>query len=97
MGIRIKSLAVEKSINAIAITDPAGSFTFVNNSFLRLLGFDEREELLGKSMLQCCHHDNRDDIMHVMEHCTRSAPGSESCLSRKKTGLCYTLFFQQLP
>jgi len=65
--IQIKSLAVEKSINAIAITDPAGGFTFVNNSFLRLLGYDDREELLGKSIVQCCHPDTHDAIMSVME------------------------------
>ncbi|MBN2160323.1 MAG: PAS domain S-box protein [Spirochaetes bacterium] len=63
----IRSLAVEKSINAIAITDTAGGFTFVNNSFIRLMGYDDRTELIGKTILQCCHPDDHEAIIGVME------------------------------
>lgn len=47
----IKSIierAVDESISAIAISDPLGKIVFVNNAFLRYLGYTSKEEVLGK-------------------------------------------------
>jgi PAS domain S-box-containing protein len=65
--IRIKSYAIEKSMNAIAITEPGGGISFVNNSFLTMWGFTNPDDLLGKTILQCCHPDARDDLFNVFE------------------------------
>lgn len=65
--ILIKSLAVEKSINAIAITNSDGICTFVNNSFLMMWGYNLKIDVLGRSILDICHLDNRDDFMNVLE------------------------------
>ena len=63
----VKSFAVEKSINAIAIMDTSGRCTFANNSFLMMWGCAGRNEVLGKSITDFCHPDNRDDFMNIME------------------------------
>ncbi len=65
--ILIKSFAVEKSINAIAITDTEGVCTFANNSFLMMWGYEDRNDVLGTSILDFCHPDNRDDFRNVLE------------------------------
>ncbi len=63
----IKSFAVEKSINAIAITDTEGICTFANNSFLMMWGYEDKNDVLGKSILDYCHPDNRNDFTNVLE------------------------------
>ncbi len=63
----IKSFAVEKSINAIAIMDIFGNCTFANNSFVMMWGYDEMNAVLSKSIIDICHPDNRDDFMNILE------------------------------
>ena len=48
---RIKGIAIESSINAIAIADSDGNLTYVNDSFLNLWGYGNIEEVIGKSSL----------------------------------------------
>ncbi|QTA92142.1 PAS domain S-box protein [Desulfonema magnum] len=47
--LRIKDSAIESSINAIAFLDFQNNLTYVNRSFLELLGYDDVEEVLGRS------------------------------------------------
>lgn len=46
-SLLIKERAIESSINAIAISDPDGEIIYVNPSFLRLWGFDSKDEVIG--------------------------------------------------
>jgi len=46
-SLRIRNWAIESSINAIALADLEGYVTYVNPSFLKLWGYDEKE-VLGK-------------------------------------------------
>lgn len=41
--------AIETSIDGIAILDHTGRYTYVNQAHLKLFGFDEAEELIGKT------------------------------------------------
>lgn len=50
--MKVKDRAIESSINAIAIGDSQGRLTYVNPSFLRMWGFESREEILGRSALE---------------------------------------------
>jgi PAS domain S-box-containing protein len=50
-ALRLKDFAIESSINAIAITDMSGNLTYVNPAFLSILGYEERQEVLGRSVL----------------------------------------------
>ncbi len=63
----IKSFAVEKSINAIAIMDIDGKCTFANNSFLMMWGYDGKGDVLGKSITDYCHPDNHEDFVNIIE------------------------------
>ncbi len=47
-SLRIKEYAIASSINAIAITDVDRNLTYVNPSFLRIWGYDNENDVLGK-------------------------------------------------
>lgn len=63
----IKSLAIEKSMNAVAITEPSGGFSFVNNAFLAMWDFTDSADLLGKTILQCSHPDTHEGLLNMFE------------------------------
>ncbi len=46
--LRIKDHAITSSVNAIAIADLAGNLTYVNPAFLRLWGYNDETEVLGR-------------------------------------------------
>ncbi len=46
--LRIKEHAIASSMNAIALADLEGNLTYVNPAFLKLWGYDNAEEVLGK-------------------------------------------------
>ncbi len=48
--LRIKNNAIESSINGIAIADMGGRLTYVNPAFLAMWGFENPEQVLGKSV-----------------------------------------------
>ena len=47
--LRIKDKAISTSINAIAIADLDGNLTYVNNAFIKMWGYNEIGEVLGKT------------------------------------------------
>jgi PAS domain S-box-containing protein len=47
-ALRIKENAIASAINGMAIGEFGGSLTFVNRSFLRLWGYEDETEVLGK-------------------------------------------------
>jgi len=49
--ISIMNSAVSSSINAVAMADLNGNITFTNDSLLKLWGYNDRNEVLGKSAL----------------------------------------------
>ncbi len=46
--LRIKDIAIASSLNAIAFGNLEGNIEYVNNSFLKIWGYDSYEEVLGK-------------------------------------------------
>jgi PAS domain S-box-containing protein len=61
--LRIKESAILSSSNAIVMTDLEGNLTYVNPSFLRLWGYDEEEEVLGRPVLE--FWENTDEALKV--------------------------------
>lgn len=51
-ALRIKDSAIASSINAIALADLEGNLTYVNPSFLKMWGYDNEKEVLGKSAVE---------------------------------------------
>jgi PAS domain S-box-containing protein len=46
--LRLKDYALENSPNAVAFTDLHGYITYINNGYLKLFGYGDRTEILGK-------------------------------------------------
>ena len=61
----IKDRIIESSINAIAITDLQGKLTYVNNSFLKLWGYESSEDVIGKAIDEFWHKTN--DTLWITE------------------------------
>jgi PAS domain S-box-containing protein len=53
------NIAIESSINAIALADIAGNLTYVNKSFLRLWGYDHKRRVLGKPAVSFWTHKDK--------------------------------------
>jgi PAS domain S-box-containing protein len=50
-ALRIRDIAIESSINGIAICDPGGTVTYVNASFLKMLGYETKDQVSGRSIM----------------------------------------------
>ena len=50
--LHIKESIIASSLDGIAIADLKGSLTFVNDAFLRMWGYDQKDEILGMSVLE---------------------------------------------
>ncbi len=51
-ALRIGENALASSINAVAMTDLEGNLSYVNDSFLKMWGYDNAKEVLGKPAVQ---------------------------------------------
>jgi len=51
-NLRLKNAAVESSINAIAFANLKGNLTYVNDSFVKMWGYANAAEVLGKPAVQ---------------------------------------------
>jgi len=47
-ALRIKDIAIAASINAISLADLEGNITYVNDSFLKMWGYSDATEVLGR-------------------------------------------------
>ncbi|NQS90055.1 PAS domain S-box protein [Patescibacteria group bacterium] len=50
--LRIEDRAIASSLSAIAIIDPEGSINYVNPAFLKMWGYDDNKEVLGKPAIE---------------------------------------------
>jgi PAS domain S-box-containing protein/diguanylate cyclase (GGDEF)-like protein len=62
--LRIKDWAIESSINGIGIATLEGHLTYVNQSFLKMWGYDEKE-VLGKHLLKFCQKE--DEVVEAIK------------------------------
>ncbi|MGA1795291.1 MAG: sigma 54-interacting transcriptional regulator [bacterium] len=53
--LRLKDKAIGSSLNAFAIADLDGHHTYVNNAFLRLWGYKDEREVLGRKTIEFLH------------------------------------------
>lgn len=71
---RFRSVFEQSSVG-IGITDPEERFIRVNASFARMLGF-EPEELIGKSILEVTHPDDRARSQELLQGTRGESPSS---------------------
>ncbi len=68
-ALRIKDSAIASSISAIAITDLEGNLTYVNNSFLKLWGYNNAEEVIGKPAIKFWQLEEKaSKVLEVSHH-----------------------------
>jgi PAS domain S-box-containing protein len=89
----IKSQAIESSINAIAFLDLDAKLTYANESFLRLWGYTNQTEVVGRSALDFWHQ--KENALKVIELLLQNGQGSwfGELTARRKDG---SLFDAQL-
>ncbi len=57
--MRIRDSAISSSINGIALADLNGNISYVNHSFLKLWGYDNENEVLGKPAVDFWQTDEK--------------------------------------
>ena len=68
-ALRIRYYAMESSINAIAIADLEGNLTYVNNSFLKMWGYDSVKDIIGKPVLSFWQSEERaSNVVKTLEN-----------------------------
>jgi two-component system cell cycle sensor histidine kinase/response regulator CckA len=66
-ALRIKDTAIASSINGIALADLDGSLTYVNASFLKMWGYDDHGEVVGKHVLEFWNRKkNASDVIKAL-------------------------------
>ncbi len=58
-SLRLKDIAVESSIGGIVVADMSGEITYVNRAAVRLMGYGQRSEVLGKDLSSFFGADER--------------------------------------
>ena len=68
-ALRIRDIAIESSINGIAICDPDGLVTYVNPSFLRMLHYETKDEIARRSIMDFWQEPEqaRNEILPVIQ------------------------------
>lgn len=66
----LKESAIASAINAVAMTDNAGTLNYVNRSFLRMWGYHREEEVLGRNSVEFVEDTKKagDIIAHLTKH-----------------------------
>jgi formate hydrogenlyase transcriptional activator len=62
-------LILDSTAEAIFGCDPEGTYLFCNRAAVRLLGYDEPVELLGKNMHALEHHTRKDGATFPIDEC----------------------------
>lgn len=87
-ALRVKESAIESSINAIAISDLDANLTYVNPAFLRLWGYDDAQEVLGKSSVEFWHVQEK--AAEIMAAVRNRQGWIGELAARKKDGSLFT-------
>lgn len=69
-----KKRAIESSINAIAFADLDANLTYINNSFLKLWGYSDQKEVLGKPVVD--FWQKKEEASYMIESLYKNDQGS---------------------
>jgi PAS domain S-box-containing protein len=64
--IRIRDKAIESSISAISIAEPGGKLIYVNPAFLKMWGYDDFREVVGKPVVQFWQFEDQAIVVKVL-------------------------------
>ncbi len=83
-ALRIKDSAIESSISAVALSDLAGNLTYVNDAFLKLWGYDERQQVLGRPVVE--FWDAREEAAAVVDALFNQGGWVGELVAKRKDG-----------
>ena len=86
--LSLLSKAIESSINAIGMTDLEGILIYVNDSTVRLWGYDNKEEMIGRPLPEFWEGDRVFQTIETL-HCKGYSKGED--IGKKKTEPCFML------
>jgi PAS domain S-box-containing protein len=81
--LKLKDSAIESSISGIAITDLEGRLVYVNDSLVRMWGFDSRQEILGRFLPEFWDGDG---IARTVDDLRAQGSSTGEDIGRKKDG-----------
>jgi PAS domain S-box-containing protein len=90
-ALQIKNNAVESSINAVAFADLNGNLTYANKSFLKMWGFHDCDEVIGRPAVE--FWQNKKKAIEILKALRESGRWLGEIVTRKKDG---SLFNAQL-
>jgi formate hydrogenlyase transcriptional activator len=64
--LKIKDAAIASSINAIGMTDAQGKMIYVNDSLVKMWGFDDPDEILGRYLPEFWEGDGVDQTLEEL-------------------------------
>ncbi|MGA1842854.1 MAG: sigma 54-interacting transcriptional regulator [bacterium] len=85
--LRLKDKAIASSINAFAIADLEGNHTYVNNAFLKLWGYDDSKEILGRPAISFLY--DKDKGLKAAKELRKTGSWTGELVAKRKDG---TLF-----
>ncbi len=87
----IKDFAVESSVSAIVLSDLQGKIIYVNNAYVKMWGYSNAKELIGKHAYEFAESSKIVDDAILAVQSSKEFVGEE--MARKKDG---TLFYVQM-
>lgn len=85
--LRVKDVAIDTSINAIAIANLEGNLTYVNPSFLQMWGYDDEKEVLGQTVVG--FWQIREQVTEVMQALQDEGGWEGELTATKKDGTTF--------
>ena len=90
-ALRIKDIAIAASINAIALADLEGNITYINDSFLKMWGYSDAKEVLGRPAVEFWQQREEAETIIAALHTSDGWAGE--LLGKRKDG---STFYVQL-
>jgi PAS domain S-box-containing protein len=90
-ALLIKDAAIESSVSAIGLTDLQGKLIYVNNAYVKMWGYDDAKELLGKDIYEFA--DSKETVDEAMMLLQSGKGYIKENVVRKKDE---TLFYVQM-
>jgi len=83
-ALRIKDRAIASSIDAIAISDLDGTITYVNPAFIKLWGYQNEKEVLGRNASAFWH--DQEDFEQITQILEQQGGWIDESIGRHKNG-----------
>ncbi len=82
--LRLKNIVFDSSINANSIANSDGIITHVNSSFLKMWGYDNKNEVIGKTISN--FFENEEELSLILEALNITRVWEGEFLAKRKSG-----------